>query len=73
MKTAEQKTALENHLLCIDNKNLKLYQHIPADKRKTTPKFFIQNGKSTISPALKYEELNLFILGMSRAKQLLRK
>jgi hypothetical protein len=69
--TAEQqKEALENHLRCIDNKKLKIYQHISMDKRRTTPKFFIQNGTHTISPALKYEDMNLFLLGMSRAKQL---
>lgn len=71
MKSEEQKTALENHLSCIGNNKLKIHQHISTDKRKTTAKFFIQNGSHTLSPALKYEELNLFILGMTRAKQLI--
>jgi hypothetical protein len=71
-KTEAQKEALENHLSCVNNRNLKLYQYIANDKRKTTPKFFIQNGKSTISPALNYNDMNHFILGMSRANQILR-
>ena len=69
-KTEAQKEALENHLRCIDNKNLKLYQYIANDQRKTIPKFYIQNGNHTISPALNYNDMNHFILGMSRSKQL---
>jgi len=72
MSATDQKQALENHLSCVGNKELKLYQYIAYDKRKTTPKFFIQHGKHTISPTLKYSDMNYFILGMSRAKQLLK-
>lgn len=73
MRTQEQLTALENHIKVLDNKKLKVYKKEVYDKRQTIPKFFIQNGNHTISPALTYEELNLFILGMSRAKQIQHK
>ncbi len=71
MKTQDQKQALENALNYGEFKKVKVYQHISQDKRKTKAKFFLQIGTHTISPALEYKELNFFILGMSRAKQLL--
>lgn len=72
--TAEQqKEALENHLRAVNVKSLKIHQKQVCDKRKTVHKFFIQNGKHTISPALNYNDMNHFLLGMTRAKQLLNK
>lgn len=68
-----EKQSLENALEYLGFKNVKVYQYIPNDKRKTKAKFYLQVGKHTISPALEYNELNLFILGMSRAKQLIHK
>ena len=72
MNATEQKQALENALDYSGFKNVKVYRHIPQDKRRTKSKFFMQVGEHTISPALHYNEMNLFILGMSRAKQLLK-
>lgn len=68
-----QKEALQNALLSLNVKGICLFEHISQDKRKQVPKFFLQIGKNTISPALNYNDLNLFILGMSRAKQLISK
>lgn len=73
MKAQDQMQALQNALSYNEFKTVKVYQHTPQDKRRTRTKFFLQTGKHTISPALEYNELNLFILGMSRAKQLISK
>jgi hypothetical protein len=71
MNTEQKMEALQNGLNYFNIGNLKVYKHIPNDKRKTKSKFFIQKGTHTISPALEYNELTHFILGMSRAKQLI--
>jgi predicted site-specific integrase-resolvase len=70
MEANDQKQALQNAVNYNEFKSVKVYEHISQDKRKTKTKFFLQVGKNTISPALYYNEMNLFILGMSRAKQL---
>jgi hypothetical protein len=64
-------TALENHLRAVDNNKITLNKYISQDKRKKQS-YFLQLGKATISPALKYNEMNHFILGMSRAKQIIQ-
>lgn len=43
------------------------------DKRKTTPVFFCNVGDETISPKLKFDEMNAFLLGYIRAYKKLNK
>jgi hypothetical protein len=62
--------ALQNAANCL-KLGITIRQYIFNDKRKTTPHFFAQLGQSTISPTLPYNELNHFLSGMIRAKELL--
>lgn len=39
------------------------------DKRKTKPVFFCNVGNETVSPNLKFDEMNAFLLGYIRAHQ----
>jgi hypothetical protein len=70
MNNQNEIQALENHLKAANNSKLKLHQYIVEDKRKTVNKYYIQLGKATISPALNYNDMNHFIFGMTRAKQI---
>ena len=62
----QQKESLQNFA----NKfNFEVHTYIFEDKRKSTL-FFLHNGNNTISPKLDYDNMNSFLLGYSRAKNL---
>lgn len=46
-----------------DQFGYKVHQKHYDDKRRTTSKYFIQDGSKTISPVLDYEQLNCFMIG----------
>ena len=70
MKTNTQLEALNNALQYFGFKNVILHEKQYSDKRKKVSKFFLQQGAETISPALDYNEMNHFILGMSAMQRL---
>ena len=51
---------------------LQIHEKYFEDKRKTTKKYFLHNHITgeTISPVLDYENINHFILGVSKAKKM---
>lgn len=62
-------TALQNAANNI--KGLTVTEYYFQDKRKTNRKYFLSYNGTGISPTLIYTELNIFILGMIKAKELL--
>ena len=70
MNAQQQREALENALNSFGLTGLTVYSKISVDKREKKPKFFLQQGAETISPALDYNEMNKFILGMSAMQKL---
>lgn len=73
-KTISEFEALQNAVkyLQLSKFNLSLHVKEFEDKRKTTKLFFLQNDKTgeSISPVLDYENMNHFILGLSRGIKL---
>lgn len=73
-KTISEFEALQNAVkyLQLSKFNLSLHVKFFEDKRKTTKMFFLQNDKTggRISPVLDYENMNHFILGLSRGIKL---
>jgi hypothetical protein len=70
MKAKEQQQALENAIKHFELKGVILHRKEQQDKRRTIPKFFLQHGQESISPALNYNDMNHFILGMGKAAKL---
>ena len=70
METSTQLDALNNSLNYFGFKNINLYEKQYSDKRKKVSKFFLKDGAKIISPVLKYNEMNHFILGMSTMQNL---
>ena len=70
METITQLEALNNGLSYFGLKNVILHEKQYSDKRKKVSKFFLQQVATTISPALNYNEMNHFILGMSTMQNL---
>ena len=70
METSTQLDALNNALNYFGFKNINLYEKQYSDKRKKVSKFFLQQGATTISPVLNYNEMNCFISGMAAIKEL---
>ena len=70
METTAQLNALNNALNYFGLKNIILHEKQYSDKRKKVSKFFLQQVATTISPALNYNEMNHFILGMSTMQNL---
>jgi hypothetical protein len=51
--------------------NLVIYEKHTQDKRKKVKMYFANMGNETVSPTLPYSELNMFLLGWSKSKNLL--
>jgi hypothetical protein len=60
--------ALQNAISSLPK--VQVYEKQFEDKRKTTKKYYLTFNGGTISPVLDYENLNHFILGFSKAKNL---
>ena len=65
-------TALQNAADSVKLPGLQVHAKIFEDKRKSK-KYFLQYGSRTLSPVLDYSNMNSFILGIIRAKELLTK
>jgi hypothetical protein len=50
---------------------LEVHEKQQEDKRRTVKMYFLQIGKTSISPVLDYENMNHFLLGYRRAAQIL--
>ena len=70
METTTQLEALENALNSFGLTNLTIYPKISEDKRVKKTKFFLNFGFQTISPALSYENMNCFIMGIGASKRI---
>ena len=64
--------ALQNAADSVKLPGLQVHAKIFEDKRKSN-KYFLQYGNNTISPVLDYSNMNHFILGIIRAKDLITK
>lgn len=53
-----------------DDLGLIIYEKLTQDKRKTIKNYFAQKGSQTVSPVLDYENLNHFLLGWRKAKNI---
>jgi len=62
--------ALQNSANFSNTSGLMIHQQPTDDKRKTTKRYFLQLGTATISPVLDYEQMNCFLLGFNKCKQL---
>jgi hypothetical protein len=62
--------ALQNAANSLNIEGLTIHERQPNDKRKTVKKYFLQHGSRTISPNLDYIQMNHFILGMNRMKDI---
>lgn len=65
-------TALQNAADSVQLSGLQVHEKIFEDKRKSK-KYFLQYGKNTLSPVLDYSNMNSFIFGIKRAKELFTK
>ena len=66
----EEIQALQNAADSVKLPGLQVHAKIFEDKRKSK-KYFLQYGKNTLSPVLDYSNMNSFILGINRAKEIL--
>jgi len=62
--------ALQNAVRYQNTTGLAVLEWFEQDKRKSVKMYYLQLGKETISPKLDYENMNYFLLGMSRGKRL---
>lgn len=62
--------ALKNAVNYLKLDGLAIIEHQTQDKRKTNKKYFLSLNGTTHSPVLGYEQMNHFILGMIKMKQL---
>ena len=68
----EEIQALQNAADSVQLSGLQVHAKIFEDKRKSK-KYFLQYGSRTLSPVLDYSNMNSFILGIIRAKELFTK
>lgn len=68
MEAISELQALQNSA---DWLNIIVKEWHTQDKRKTYKKYFLVNDGVTISPVLDYDQLNHFLLGMHRMKEIL--
>ena len=68
----EEIQALQNAADSVKLPGLQVHAKIFEDKRKSK-KYFLQYGSRTLSPVLDYSNMNRFILGIIRAKELFTK
>ena len=68
----EEIQALQNAADSVKLPGLQVHEKTFEDKRKSK-KYFLQYGKNTLSPVLDYSNMNSFILGINRAKELFTK
>jgi len=66
----EEIQALQNAADSVQLSGLQVHEKIFEDKRKSK-KYFLQYGSRTLSPVLDYSNMNSFIFGIIRAKELL--
>lgn len=62
--------ALKNAVEYLKLNGLDVLEHYTQDKRKTNKKYFLSLNGTCQSPVLGYEQMNHFILGMIKMKQL---
>jgi hypothetical protein len=67
----EEIQALQNAADSVKLPGLQVHAKIFEDKRKSK-KYFLQYGSRTLSPVLDYSNLTHFILGIIRAKEILK-
>ena len=70
METITQLEALNNAVVSMNLEGLEVLQYIQHDNRKKIGKFFLRLNGTSISPILNYNEMNHFILGMSKMQKL---
>ena len=70
METYTQLEALNNAVVSMNLEGLEVLQYIQHDNRKKIGKFFLRLNGTSISPILNYNEMNHFILGMSKMQKL---
>lgn len=61
---------LQNAVISANIAGLSIHAKQDEDKRKTTPKFFLNLNGASISPVLDYTNMNHFILGFSKGANL---
>ena len=62
--------ALENAVISAKLEGLKVCERQTEDKRKTIKHYFLNYYGNTISPNLDYDNMNHFIMGLSRGLKL---
>ena len=62
--------ALENAVNYLKLDGLAVIEYHQEDKRKTNKKYFLSLNGTVHSPVLGYEQMNHFILGMIKMKEL---
>lgn len=62
--------ALENAVISTNVQGLKVIEKYNADKRKTIKHYFLNYYGNTISPNLDYDNMNHFIMGLSKGLKL---
>lgn len=63
-------SALENAVRSVGINGLAVHEKYQEDKRKTAKMYFLTYNGTSISPVLDYENMNHFILGLSRGLKL---
>ena len=62
--------ALENAVISAKLEGLQVYVRQTEDKRKTIKHYFLNYHGATISPNLDYDNMNHFIMGLSKGLKL---
>lgn len=70
MKQTTEIQALQNSADYLNIGALKVIEWYSNDKRKTNKKYYLTLEGTTISPVLDYEQMNHFLLGMHRMKEI---
>ena len=70
MNTQQEFEALQNGAEYLKIEGLTVIVKLTNDNRKTNGKYFLNHSGITVSPVLNYDQMNHFLLGMSRMKQI---
>lgn len=68
-KSQNELESLNNAVVNMNLEGLEVLQYIQHDDRKKIGKFFLRLNGTSISPILNYDNMNHFILGMTKMKK----
>jgi len=72
-KIQNELESLNNAVVSMNLEGLEVLQYIQHDNRKKVGKFYLRLNGTYISPTLNYNNMNHFLLGMTKMKKIFEK